>query len=228
MKLIQSLLVLVVAALLVILFIDILNTTPVNLLHLFIVIIVIAILCSLYHKYILKMNKIQKIEMTLSYNEYIFSSTSQGQFEDYILRNQDLLDNEKLIQTLFRNYFTYHLLVSSEDKILCYINKLAASDVYNKCDGMKTILNEAIVCAGFQKFITPCANAIEKANPDGYAKKEIVEIIEKAFEIENIEQLDRLRVCVNSMVDSYIYLYPESKKKIINRFKMKTENKLNP
>ncbi len=228
MKLIQSLLVLVVAALLVILFIDILNTTPVNLLHLFIVIIVIAILCSLYHKYILKMNKIQKIERTLSYNEYIFGSTSQGQFEDYILRNQDLLDNEKLIQTLFRNYFIYHLLVSSENKILCYINKLVTSDVYNKSERMKIILNEAIVCAGFQKFITPCANAIEKANPDGYAKKEIVEIIEKAFEIENIEQLDRLRVCVNSMVDSYIYLYPESKKKIINRFKMKTENKLNP
>lgn len=223
MKLIQSLLVPVVGALLVILFIDIFTTAPVNLLHLFILIIVVAILSSLYHTCILKMNKIMKIERTLSYNEYIFGSTSQGQFEDYLLRNQNLLDNEKLIQTLFRNYFTYHLLVSSEDTILCFINKLAASDIYNKCEGMKTILNEAIVSVGFQKFITPCANAIEKAKPDGYAKKEIVEIIEKAFEIENIEQLDRLRVCVNSMVDNYIYLYPENKKKIINGFKMKTE-----
>ena len=224
MKLAHVLFVLVAGVVIVISFIDTLKSFPVNF-HFFLVIIS-AFLLFLYCSSILKMYKMQKIETTLSHNENIFGATDQSEFTSFLLWNQDLLDNEKIVQVLFRDYFTKHLLKCSEKNILCSINKLATSKLYNNCEALRTSLNEAIVIVGYKKFTDPCAEAIANSKVDWYPYMAIVELIEDAFKIVDTKQLYDLRADVNNMVDSYIYLFTQDEKDIINQNKMKTENQI--
>ncbi len=196
-------------------------SSPLNYVQGGLLLITAIILLFLGSDYVRKINYMKITTMMLSSKEFRFQSEGKSKFTDYLVQERDLYGNEKIIENFYKNFFTYRLLVTPEKEILCFLNKILTSDLYNNCLQVRTALNQAIVTIGFEKYAHPCALAIFETNQDGYKYMSVVELIEQAFSsTDNNELLTKLRNGINYQVDICTYLLSEEEKEIINKFKL--------
>lgn len=201
--------------------ISIFTISPINYFHFSLLLVIIVVLLFLGKEYATKMNQKKIIDTMFASNEFLFQTHGQSAFTDYLVQQNSLLGNEKVIQTFYKNYFLFKLQETSEKEILSYLNKVVTSLLYNRSVEVRNGLNQAIVNSGAEKYAHPCAAVIAEANEEGYKYRHIVEIIELAFSLaDNNEALKKLGKGINDQVDIYTYLFSDQEKELIDKFKI--------